>query len=199
MVWWSSVAISSFPSLLLFYYAFSKLRLYGFTWVCFQSETPGSNRLPHCSLLGSVWFALLSWHLAFSQLGLHACASVRECVSVLGERVTVVRQLTSEAVKWWWGRPKVWCVYSCIQTFFSPGRWRGSPHTSGCSAVKSRGCVCVYFQSIAAPSHLRLLRANWLGSGLRRLVALMKVSFPQLLWSFSPQNDLLNTHRQRNE
>lgn len=54
-------------------------------------------------------------------------------------------------------------------------------------------CVCVYSQFISSPSHLWLLRVNWLGSGLGRLVALVEVSFPQLLWSFSPQNDLLNT------
>lgn len=53
------------------------------------------------------------------------------------------------------------------------------------------GCVCLYLKSIAASSHLRLLCTNWLGSGLRRLVALMEVSFPQLFWSFSPQNNLL--------
>jgi len=49
MMWWSSVAMSSFSSLFLFYYVFSKLRLYGFTrvlvCVCvFQSEGPRSNR-----------------------------------------------------------------------------------------------------------------------------------------------------------
>lgn len=63
------------PSLLLFYYAF---RLYGFTCVCvcFQSETPISNRLPHCSLLGWLWIAFdLPQHLAFSLLGLYTRAS----------------------------------------------------------------------------------------------------------------------------
>lgn len=68
--------------------------------VCVFSETPRSNRLPHCSLLGSVCFAFWPWHSAFSLLGWYACASVCECVSVLGERVKVVGQLTSEAVEW---------------------------------------------------------------------------------------------------
>ena len=76
------------PSLLLFYYAF---RLYGFTCVCvcFQSETPISNRLSHCSLLGWLRIALdLPQHLAFGLLGLYTRASVWEYVSVRGgERV----------------------------------------------------------------------------------------------------------------
>lgn len=59
-------------------------------------------------------------------------------------------------------------------------------------------CFCVYCQFIALRSHLRLLGGNWLGSGLGRLVAL-EVSFPDLLWSFPPQNNLLNTEADKKD
>lgn len=168
---------------------FCKLRLYGFTCVCvFCLRRQDQTGCLTVSYSCRVWFTLLPWHLAFGLLGLYACASVCECVSVLGgERVMVVRQLTSEAAKWRGG----------MYTDISQSREIvGQPAHLWLFSSEELGCVCVCFKFIASPSHLWLLRVNWLGSGLRRLVALMEVSFPQLLWSFSPQNDLLKTERQ---
>ena len=87
MLWWSSAAVffSSVVAPVLLCIQTVWLHL----CVCFQSETPISNRLSHCSLLGWLRIALdLPQHLAFGLLGLYTRASVWEYVSVRGgERV----------------------------------------------------------------------------------------------------------------
>lgn len=165
----------------MFYFAINKQRLYGFARLRHQDQI-GCLTIPSS-------FALLPWHLAFSLLGFYACASVCKCFSPGESGVGGGgRQLTSEALEWWC--LKVCCVYSCIQfsvqgdsvvalTLLAVQQWRVGV------------CLCV-FSVHSATSHLRLLSAHWLGAGLRRLVAL-EVLFPNLLWSFSPQNNLLNT------
>jgi len=100
-----------------------------------------------------------------------------------------------KAVEWRGTSECMLRVFMC--TFLSPGRRRG--RTSHLWLLSSDDlvcvcvcvCVCVYFQFRASPSHLRLLFFHRLGSGLGRLVAL-EVHFPYFLWSFSPQNNLLN-------
>lgn len=155
-------------------------RLYGFTRECMswcQDQT------------GCLTFPYLS------RFDLNSCLNISHvCFSAGG-------------VGWWWldsSCLKLWngervmsegyvlCVF--MYTDSSQSRQiEGQPSHLWLFSSEELGCVWVYFQFIAAASHLWLLRTNWLGSGLGRLVALVEVSFPQLLWSFSPQNNFLNT------
>lgn len=101
----------------------------------------------------------------------------------------MVGQFILEAVMGGWG----WGGSEGEYTEISQSRETvGQPSHLWLFSSEELRCVCVYFQFVVSSSHLWLLCVKWLGSGLGGLVALMEVSFSQLLWSFSPQNNLLN-------
>lgn len=199
MVRWS-VALSSFPSLLLFYSAWNPtvwLQLCVLECVCSPRRQDDKKAVS----------LLVTWVGLFCTLALtcsiqqtldcvHLYASVSTSWGGARKRV----MMGSSHLKLWSGAGggeggclKVCYVYLWIQTFLSPGREWGQASHLWLFSSDELWCVCMYYQFLARPSHLWLLCSYRLGSGLGRLVALVEVSFPQLLWSFSPQNNLLNT------
>lgn len=143
--------------------------------------------------LGLIWTLALTFRIEPTWI-VCLCVCMRVCFSAGGAGWW---WLDSSCLKLWNGERVmsegyVLCVF--MYTDSSQSRQiEGQPSHLWLFSSEELGCVWVYFQFIAAASHLWLLRTNWLGSGLGRLVALVEVSFPQLLWSFSPQNNFLNT------
>lgn len=198
MVRWS-VALSSFPSLLLFYSAWNPtvwLQLCVLECVCSPRRQDDKKAVS----------LFVTWVGLFCALALTCSIQQTDCVHLYasvstswgGARKRVM--MGSSHLKLWSGAGggeggclKVCYVYLWIQTFLSPGREWGQASHLWLFSSDELWCVCMYYQFLARPSHLWLLCSYRLGSGLGRLVALVEVSFPQLLWSFSPQNNLLNT------